>query len=663
MRYSRRELAVALGALGALVALQLLLTGYFADLIDEGYFADLADRVARGELPYRDFATPYTPGLHYLHAWAFGLIGRDLVTMRLLLVVVKSALAVLLYVLGRRLMPPAFAVLPVAMLFAIDTAPLMWEPHPAWYALLFALVCVWSVNRLIEGGSERWVLLAGAAAGLSFTFKQNIGLFILLAAGGWLLFWVPATKPALRSGRLPSLLASRLLWASLRVGYALAVLAALAWLLRAYLEPRVGTVLLLPVVVLAGAALARARLGLDDPEHLRRMLTSLVQLGGAFAVGGFFWALPLLVAIGPANLPLAQFTGSLDLTGFFWELAEPRLGFALLIFAAPICPLAVQRISRPNAFGRRLAEGAALFVLAALATDLAIADTALATPGPPQGEHSRWALSLRAAETVLIYLPSLAFWGAIAAGVTAARTLSPTARLALRWYLLAGALLLFNFYPRMDTMHVTFSAPLLFVVGSFALWRAFSGLTRAIAPTVGRPIYHGLLFGSLLVLPATAVLPNLEWRVGSTLTEDAAGLHFDPPNYVPLGVEGASVLVPAGTHYAVGGVARYLREHTPPGEPIFVYPTLPLFYYLADRPNPTRFGHVYPAAATPDEQRAMIAAIEASGTRYVVWDQYWVDEWGSGEKHLLNKPLTDYLLQRFRTETMIGPFHILVRSE
>jgi hypothetical protein len=131
----------------------------------------------------------------------------------------------------------------------------------------------------------------------------------------------------------------------------------------------------------------------------------------------------------------------------------------------------------------------------------------------------------------------------------------------------------------------------------------------------------------------------------------------------PFGVAGANVLVPRASREAIGGAARYLRDHTAPGEPIFVYPTLPMFYYLADRPNATRFGHVYPGAATLEEQREMIRSLEASDVRYVLWDQFWVNEWAAGGRHLLNQPLTDYLLQTYHTEAMVGPFHILARSE
>jgi hypothetical protein len=653
-------------ALVAVLALQLLLARYCLDLVDEGYFAHLADRVAQGELPYRDFATIYTPGVHYLHAWMFGLFGHDLVSMRVPLILVKVGLAALLYVLGRRLMPPAFAALPAVLLFAIDTAPLMWEPHPAWYALTFALIGVWSIARLIETGRDRWVLLAGAAAALACAFKQNIGLFTLLAASGFLIFHSPDLPPGRAFMRLPTAAkpvtarATAVAWMTMQVGFALLLLAALVWLLRTHIEPRIATVFLLPMVALAAAALLGGR-PVHSLQALQTTLGRLGWLGGAFVVCTLAWGVPIAIALGPANLPLVQLLGQVDLTGYYWELAEPRIGFGLLLLAATGCLIGVQRFCEANSSRRRLAQAVACLVLAALAADLALGDIAIATPdGAPEGT-SLWTLSVRAADVLLLYLPSLAFWGGLAAYASGCPALAPGQRMALRWYLLAGALLLFGFYPRMDAMHVTYSAPLLFVVGAFAMYGVFRVLDRRLPATPRRTLQRGLVFGALLVLPAAATLPNLEWRLGTLAGRQAAGLGFEALNYVPLDIPAAGVLTPTGSRETIGEVVRYLRERTSPAEPIFVYPNVPMFYYLAERPNPTRFGHLYPGTVSPEEQQAMIANLEASRVRYVVWDQYWVEESGLGGKHVLNRSLSDYLLRAFRTERVIGPFHILAR--
>ena len=173
-----------------------------------------------------------------------------------------------------------------------------------------------------------------------------------------------------------------------------------------------------------------------------------------------------------------------------------------------------------------------------------------------------------------------------------------------------------------------------------------------------------LLYGALMVVPVAAALPNLEWRVKSFISKDNGVLHFDTPDFVPMDIAGANVLVPQNSRDAIGGVGTVSGRADCTGEAIFVYPTLPLFYYLADRPNPTRYGHLYPGAAeTVDKQLEAIAQIERQQVKYVVWDQYWVNEWGQGGKFQLNSTLTDYLLSNYRTETMVGPFHILARSE
>src|SRR5215210_6010004 len=56
---------------------------YWIDPFEEGYFAYLASRVAIGDHPYRDFATPYTPGFFYLHALIFKITGYNLVWQRI----------------------------------------------------------------------------------------------------------------------------------------------------------------------------------------------------------------------------------------------------------------------------------------------------------------------------------------------------------------------------------------------------------------------------------------------------------------------------------------------------------------------------------------------------------------------------------------------------
>src|ERR1700687_3903322 len=64
----QRETIIALGAIMACLALDLIVLPMGIDVVDEGYFVQQATRVLHGEVPYRDFDSMYTPGLLYLHA-------------------------------------------------------------------------------------------------------------------------------------------------------------------------------------------------------------------------------------------------------------------------------------------------------------------------------------------------------------------------------------------------------------------------------------------------------------------------------------------------------------------------------------------------------------------------------------------------------------------
>src|SRR5918911_386412 len=152
------------------------------DDLDEGYFAQQATRVLHGQVPYRDFDSLYTPGLLYLHAGLFFVLGGpSLIGLRLVALLGRALVAGLMYGLGRSFARPLWAVVPALFLvIGLDAAPERWEPHPGWLSTAFALLSVWLFPRS--------ALAAGAATGLTFAFKQNTGVLILGA--GLLFAWL-----------------------------------------------------------------------------------------------------------------------------------------------------------------------------------------------------------------------------------------------------------------------------------------------------------------------------------------------------------------------------------------------------------------------------------------------------------------------------------------
>jgi hypothetical protein len=143
---------------------------------------------------------------------------------------------------------------------------------------------------------------------------------------------------------------------------------------------------------------------------------------------------------------------------------------------------------------------------------------------------------------------------------------------------------------------------------------------------------------------------NQGWEVSSRL---------GVPRYVqltPAGA-GASVWAPAEQARPIQEVVSFLREHTVPGEPIFAYPAIPGFYFLADRPNATHFNHLFRGMASERDQEEMIGQLEA--VRYIIWDAggaLWFVNPGD------NARLTEYILANFRLTRTAGIYTVLSRD-
>jgi len=63
---------------------------------------------------------------------------------------------------------------------------------------------------------------------------------------------------------------------------------------------------------------------------------------------------------------------------------------------------------------------------------------------------------------------------------------------------------------------------------------------------------------------------------------------------------------------------QFIQENTSPQEPIFVLGYHSLFYFLAERPNPTRFENLWPVEPFPTMNEEILDAIESERVRYLV---------------------------------------------
>jgi hypothetical protein len=164
------RLGLGLAVAGALLSAATITWG--GGLHDEGLNLQAAERIAAGELPYRDFWWNYGPGQPLLLAGLNAIFGSSLLTWRILRVLIDVAVALLAWRLALRHASPRVALL--AWLAA--AAAMAWPPSPAPTAPATAL----ALGALLAAPGRP--MLAGALAGAAAIFRPELGAAAALAA-------------------------------------------------------------------------------------------------------------------------------------------------------------------------------------------------------------------------------------------------------------------------------------------------------------------------------------------------------------------------------------------------------------------------------------------------------------------------------------------------
>jgi hypothetical protein len=211
-------------------------------------------------------------------------------------------------------------------------------------------------------------------------------------------------------------------------------------------------------------------------------------------------------------------------------------------------------------------------------------------------------------------------------------------------------------YPRMDTVHLAWSAPILLVVGAVALARACTFVSDRWRLSSNS---RGVLVGAALLVPLLAALPAVYLRGGVLYEADPDTSWPTDAWLIPLErppvVQGFRVA--AAANWQLTDLLDYLRTRTSPGEPVFVYPSEPLLYVLANRPNPTPFSHIYPGIS-PQDVQLLIQDLETAHVRTVVLSDAWLSFWDFGSG---TQPIEAYFNLQFAQVARFGVYRVLER--
>lgn len=166
-----RRAAILVFLLAAVLALPFV-TGIV--MLDEGALVHVADRIAAGEVLYRDVATGVAPGAYYLQALLFRIFGRSLLVGRVFMILLFSLTAAGIYLLSRAVAGRAVAV-GSAILFAALSVHFWRIPNYSPEAVAWILFSLAALTLHLRGGARRWLVVAGFGLGAAILFKQNYG--------------------------------------------------------------------------------------------------------------------------------------------------------------------------------------------------------------------------------------------------------------------------------------------------------------------------------------------------------------------------------------------------------------------------------------------------------------------------------------------------------
>ncbi|MFN2426883.1 MAG: hypothetical protein ABR587_10615 [Candidatus Binatia bacterium] len=633
-----RDAAPTLGVFAVALAYLLLLRPYGFQLEDEGTLLSWFDRVARGQRPYVDFHTGYTPGFFAFGSAVFSLFGTSATALRAVLAVINALAAAGLTeatrrIAGRRLAPiPALVWLAFVPVYSGEFAAFN-IPYPTWPVTLAWVMLALAMLSWAARPRAGLLVLAGAAAAFAMWFRPNSGAFAL-AGATWVV--VAFASRCTRYDRVTAPLAAAFMAYGLWYTFEFRIVGMDAF------------VHLLPAFVLAAlcAGPLSDRLRSNDAPQAG---VSLEILAAAFVLPTLAWIVPLERSLGIDRLLYEVFLVGADYQTLYYKPHPAPEPYAVLVVAALLAiALGGRMVAR-----RRVSP---LLVLIGFLTAGAVAALLLARGGvAPEGVVRSINAQL---ENASYWLAATASFGAVAWLIRAPAAelrSSPRARALVVLTPLAVAMYA-QMFPRSDFMHQVQAVPLLAVVacgllGRVAAWWAAGTWPRALD---GRQAVRGGLLAAAAVVLAIAFSEKIVGPVAAWSGAAPAGSISDR---LDVHVEAA-----AGDELeAIAAAVAFLHAHTSDGEALWSFPATSGVLFAAGRTNLAPHDYWYPGRPDRAEENRVLGLLREHRPRFIV-------TLGHGWNFFAGAPtyfdyLRRHVADEYRLAARFGRYDILARRD
>ena len=209
MRTETKRAAYLFGILVIAFALAYFLLTFNRTLntSDEGYLLYNFQKAADGQLPHRDFYDDYGPASYWLGAALFKAFGTKIIVIRVFMVILKTAMALMVFLIGRRFLPSFFAFLG-SVLFILNWGDPLIGAINVLYAghmnHFFALLGMVLMLQYIETDRKPWLFGTSICVGLSMLFKFPTAVIDFIGFALFLCLREQIMKPDLSAAGEPA---------------------------------------------------------------------------------------------------------------------------------------------------------------------------------------------------------------------------------------------------------------------------------------------------------------------------------------------------------------------------------------------------------------------------------------------------------------------------